>query len=286
MRNARKGAVARAAMAAFAPLGNLFVELGISCPEAESLLRSVLVHGAHERERKSAEQTVSLSRIALLTGVHRNEVKRILSTPPGIDPGREVRRHRGNRILAAWYADPDYTNTDGEPKVLELKATRRRAVSFSSLVKRYAPGVWPRLILDELLRVGAVEEISEERLKVKMQSYGVAGLEIEAIEDLGHRARDLLQTLVHNLQNPKTPRMCETRLTLDADPKWLAVLRATMQRSTQAFLVGIDETLNNPRTSRAVRSEGSTRIGVTVYTFEGAAPEGTAYEAKERKRKR
>src|SRR3984957_12510523 len=172
MRNARKAAVARAAMAAFAPLGNLFVELGVSSPEAESLLRSVLVHGAFQRERESGDQAVSLSRIALLTGVHRNEVKRILSTPPGIDPGREARRHRGNRILAAWHTDPDYTSPDGKPKELDLKHTRRRGVSFWALVKHYAPGVWPRMILDELLRVGAVEQVSEQRLKVLVQSYG------------------------------------------------------------------------------------------------------------------
>src|ERR1700722_1114997 len=151
MRNARKAAVARAAMAAFAPLGNLFVELGVSCPEAESLLRSVLVHGAFSRERGTGEKAVSLSRIALLTGVHRNEVKRILSQPPGIDPSREVRRHRGNRILGAWYTDPDYTDTEGDPKDLEIQSERRRAVTFWSLVEKYAPGVWPRLILDELI---------------------------------------------------------------------------------------------------------------------------------------
>jgi hypothetical protein len=286
VRDPRKNAVARAAMAAFAPLANLFVKLGVSSPEAESLLRSVLVHGAYQRERALGQESVSLSRIALLTGVHRNEVKRILSTPPGIDPGREVRRHRGNRILAAWHSDPDYTNPDGQPKVLDLKAARRREVSFSALVKRYSPGVWPRLILDELLRVGAVEEVSEGRLKVKMNSYGVAGFEAEAIEDLGHRARDLLETLVHNLLNPSAARVCETVLTLDADSRFLPVLRNSIQRRSQAFLSGLGEELNSPRTSRSTRVEPSVRIGVTVYSFEGAAPEGPDHEQKEGKRKK
>jgi len=197
-----------------------------------------------------------------------------------------VRRHRGNRILAAWYADPDYTNPDGEPKALEIKTTRRRAVSFWSLVKRYAPGVWPRLILDELLRVGAVEEIADEKLRVKMQSYGTAGLEIEAIEDLGDRARDLLETLVHNLQNPSSLRVCETVLTLDADPKWLPVLRNSARRRTKAFLSGLSEEINSPRTSRAAPSDPGARIGITVYSFENPAPEGPDDARKKSKRSR
>jgi hypothetical protein len=286
MRNARKAAVARAAMAAFAPLGNLFVELGVSCPEAESLLRSVLVHGAYQRERKAGEKSVSLSRIALLTGVHRNEVKRILGAPPGIDPSREVRRHRGNRILSAWFSDPDYTSPDGEPKELDLQSERKRSVSFWSLVEKYAPGVWPRLILDELTRVGAVEEIGEDRLKVKMQSYGVTGFEIEAIEDLGNRAKDLLETLIHNLQNPETARLCETVLTLDADPKWLPVLRSTIKRRAQTLLTGLDPELNSPRTSRKMRSDPSVRIGVTVFSFEATATEDSKYAGKKAKRKK
>src|SRR5262245_58042312 len=102
MKNAPKAAVARAAMAAFEPLADLFVELGVSSPEAESLLRSVLVHGVLRRELEAGKRA-NHSRIALLTGVHRNEVKRILSAPPRIDPERETSRHRANRILAAWH---------------------------------------------------------------------------------------------------------------------------------------------------------------------------------------
>jgi hypothetical protein len=153
------------------------------------------------------------------------------------------------------------------------------------LVKRYAPGVWPRLILDELLRVGAVEKVGDQRLKVKMQSYGTAGFEVEAIEDLGNRAKDLLETLVHNLQDPSSARLCETVLTLDLDPKWLPVLRNTIRRRSQAFLSPLGDELNSPRTARASRSEPAVRIGLTVFSFEGPATEGPDDAKKKGKRK-
>ncbi|MGH8264079.1 MAG: DUF6502 family protein [Steroidobacteraceae bacterium] len=213
-------------------------------------------------------------------------MKRILSAPPRIDPAREARRHRANRILSAWHTDPDYSDDNGTPRELSVRSRDRKALSFWALVQRYAPGVWPRLILQELIRVGAVQELPNQRLKVRMHSFGAAGLQVEAIEELGRRARDLLTTLVHNIQHPEDARVCETALTLDADPKWLPVLRNTLTRRTKVLLAGVDEDLNSPRTTREKKSEPSVRIGLTVFTFEGAAMEGSKRAAKKAKTKR
>jgi hypothetical protein len=273
-RNPRKAAVTRATMAVFEPLGRLFVELGVSSPEAESLLRSVLVHAVFRRESSGKGKRVNLSRIALLAGVHRNEVKRILSVPPRIDPGREARQHRANRILSAWHTDPDYTDAEGHPKDLDINNRRRKAESFWTLVGRYAPGVWPRLLLKELVRIGAVQELPNQQLKVCMRSYGVMGLQVGAIDELGHRAKDLLETLVHNLINPDQSRVCATALTLNVDPKWLPLLRNMLERRTRAFLSAVDEDLNSQRVQRTANSRATPRIGLTIYSFEGLTHNG------------
>jgi Family of unknown function (DUF6502) len=285
-----KAAVARAAMALFEPLAHLFVEFGMTSPEAESLLRSVLVHAVASRTDR--DKPMTQSRTALLSGVHRNEVRRILDAPPGIDPGREMRRHRANRILAAWHDDPKYTDDEGLPKDLDLKPEKSRRkkqarpenrqksrkknpIHFWGLVQKYAPGVWPQLILDELLGVGAVRQLENGKLKVQMRSYGVCGVQLEAIEEIGHRVRDLLGTLIHNLKEPSIPRLCETVFALDVDPKWLPVLRGILQQRTRAFLTGVAADLNNQRAQRSAddRSKSDVhRVGVTVYSIEKMEP--------------
>ena len=276
-------------MALFEPLAHLFVEFGMTSPEAESLLRSVLVHAV--AARTDGEKPMTLSRTALLSGVHRNEVRRILDAPPGIDPGREMRRHRANRILAAWHDDPKYTDAEGRPKDLDVKPPRKKRrkkwqksqqksqetgnksqVHFWGLVQKYAPGVWPQLILDELLGVEAVRQLENKKLKVQMRSYGTSGVELEAIEEIGHRVRDLLGTLIHNMKEPSIPRLCETVFALDVDPKWLPVLRETLQQRARAFLTGVAADLNNQRVQRGGADDRSRsdvhRVGVTVYSIE------------------
>jgi hypothetical protein len=90
-----KAALARAAMSAVEPLVELFLELGITSPEAESLLRSVFVHKARHWLAKSAGAPGSPSdvRVSLVTGVHRNFVRKILEEPPGIAAAREQKGH-------------------------------------------------------------------------------------------------------------------------------------------------------------------------------------------------
>jgi len=276
-------------MALFEPLAHLFVEFGMTSPEAESLLRSVLVHAV--AARTDGEKPMTLSRTALLSGVHRDAVRRILDVPPGIDPGREMRRHRANRILAAWHDDPKYTDAEGRPKDLDVKPPRKKRrkkwqksqqksqetgnksqVHFWGLVQKYAPGVWPQLILDELLGVEAVRQLENKKLKVQMRSYGTSGVELEAIEEIGHRVRDLLGTLIHNMKEPSIPRLCETVFALDVDPKWLPVLRETLQQRARAFLTGVAADLNNQRVQRGGADDRSRsdvhRVGVTVYSIE------------------
>src|ERR1700691_1687927 len=125
-------AIARAAMAAAEPLVELLLELGVTSPEAESLLRGVFVHKTREWLARQSEGTTEPSdaRVSLVTGVHRNFVRRILAEPPKIADGREQKSNRANRLLQAWYSDPIYLDTSGKPRDLPEKGGRP---SFQSL---------------------------------------------------------------------------------------------------------------------------------------------------------
>src|ERR1700733_15206973 len=86
-------------MAAVEPLVELFLELGVTSPEAESLLRSLFVHKARQWLTESSADGARPSdvRVSLVTGVHRNFVRRIQAEPsfftlastyaPGAAPG-------------------------------------------------------------------------------------------------------------------------------------------------------------------------------------------------------
>ena len=63
MSEAEKAALARSAMAAMEPLVQLLLEIGITSPEAESLLRSLFVHKAREWLAKGAQPSETVRRL-------------------------------------------------------------------------------------------------------------------------------------------------------------------------------------------------------------------------------
>jgi len=144
-------------------LAHWFADCGITCPQAERLLRAVCVREAAEAEVK-ARKKPNFSRIALSTGLDRKEVARLLRRPLRIESQLETRPHPGDQVLEGWYADQTFA-VKGRPLTLSIKAPRRGLPSFWSLANRYAPDVYPGLILRELLRIGAVETLYDGRVR-------------------------------------------------------------------------------------------------------------------------
>jgi Family of unknown function (DUF6502) len=254
--------------AVFEPLARLLVEHGISSPEAECLLRAVCVRevakaGVIPGKRPNA------SRVALVTGVDRGVVRRILKTGHKAGEVRN-RRHRVNRVLAGWHSDAAYSS-GGRPLLLPIKTTKARdykRTNFWALARRYAPGVYPGLILSELLRVGAVEELENGRLRVRAREYRAAEFSRESVSELGARVRDLMQTILNNATESGWPRICRNVETTDIDPKFLPLIRKLFADRSESMLSGVREELTSSRWNQTDPVGPGVRIGVTVFTHE------------------
>jgi hypothetical protein len=275
----RREAVIRAFAAIAESFAHLFVGEGISSPEIEKLLRSVLVHTAAKGEEAKGSPP-SDSRVALLTGVDRHVVASILKGPPRANPGLETRRHRLNRVLAEWHSDPDYLE-GGRPKDLEIRGGRRRR-TFWTLVRSHAKDVWPGLMLDELLKVAAVEKLADGRVRPLMRSYKASQLSEAGLDELAYRVRDLTQTLLYNLSHSDMPRVCGTVQSIDVDEQNLPLVRRELLARSDVTLNALDQLLNNQKLRRTGRSRARrVRIGWACYSFEEALPEELRNEEKQ-----
>ena len=85
---------------------------------------------------------------------------------PEADAGLVSRRDSMSRVIDGWLSDPEYTDK-GAPRTLEIGGPRTKGQSVCTLIQRYAPGVWPRLIVDELIRVDYVDPLPNGQLKWK-----------------------------------------------------------------------------------------------------------------------
>lgn len=263
----------------FEPLARLLIEHGVSSPEAENLLRAVCVHQAAKAE-VGRRKRPNVSRIALITGIDRGEVARILESPPGVGPAVENRRNRANRVLVGWHSDPNFLGADG-PLVLPIKHGDRKRASFWTLANRYAAGMYPGLILSELCRVGAAERLSDNRVRVRMRQYKAKEFSDRRLCEMGLRARDLLHTMLTNATDAKWPRICRVVETLSIDSRFLPLIRKMLADRSEALLSGVREELRSSRWRRMSSASPRVRIGLTVFSHEESPGEDNANEATE-----
>jgi hypothetical protein len=268
MSEVEKATLARSAMAAIEPLVQLFLELGITSPEAESLLRSLFVHKAREWLARSSEcgESPSDARVSLVTGVHRNFVRRILGEPPKIAAVRQHKGHRAERLLDGWYTDPAYLDSSGKPRDL---SERSPEPSFYSLASQYVPGAAPRIVLEELRRAGVVQLLSEHRVRVRSRTFSLHGFNASNIGEIGLRSKELLNTLTHNLREPEETLFCESIPTIEIDAARLPIVRALIARRGSTFLSAVGQEFSAESTaSRRNKPRQRVRVGLTVFASE------------------
>jgi hypothetical protein len=268
MSEAEKAALARSAMAAVEPLVQLFLELGITSPEAESLLRSLFVHKAREWLATSSEcgESPSDVRVSLVTGVHRNFVRRILGEPPRIAAVRQQKGHHAERLLDAWHSDPTYLDSSGKPRDLSERAPEP---SFNSLAGRYVSSAAPGVVLEELRRAGVVQMLAEHRVRVRSRTFRHHGLNAGNVGEIGQRARELLETLTHNLREPEETLFCDSMPAIQIDAARLPIVRALIARRASTFLSAVGQEFSAEATaSKRNKPKQRVRVGLTVFATE------------------
>jgi len=259
-----KDSASTAAVEALRPLVELLLELGVTSPEAESLLRSVYVHAGKAAIERNGEDA-TFARIGLLTGVHRNEVAEKLKSTPRIDPEREQRTYGANRVLAGWHNDVRYMTGQKVPRVLEMTGDG----SFESLVQTYAPNISVNVVLDEMVRLKAVEKLPTGEVRARTDSISVAGLDAPGLLELGARVRDYTSTLSHNVREPSRPRVAETIMSREVSPLAIPLLMRSLRSHTRLYVQQIESEMNDPRLRRDAKGgEARVRLGISVFYFE------------------
>jgi hypothetical protein len=266
-------------MAMAESIAPLLLAEGIGCPDAERVLRSVCVNEAARAEEAKGNRP-NASRLALLTGLDRHVVGWILRLGPKTDPSKIVtRRHRLNRVLVAWHTDPAYSE-GGRPKALEIQGGPRRK-SFWTLSKANAKDAYPPLILQELMKVGAVEQLRDGRVRPRARAYKAMELDQVAVKEIGRRVRDLTRTMLGNLSAEEKPRICKT-VQIEVGEEQLELMRAAVEERSEALLGDMDQLLNSPRWRRKPASGRRVRIAWTCYSAEEPLSDGSAAEKEPR----
>ena len=178
------------------PLVKLFISQGVTHAEFSEAAKEVYVEIA--LRNFETQGRINKSRVAILTGLTRKEVKNVIDRALQTGP-QDKMYSRPERVLAGWYGDPTYTGPYGIPLELPYETTTGNEPSFVGLVKTYSGDMAPRQMLNELLRSGSVVEV-DNRYKALKRSYEPSALSPELIVRLGEIGHRFFSTAATNIE--------------------------------------------------------------------------------------
>ncbi len=251
------------------PLVRTFIARGLTAPDLYRLLKRLYVDVAHEDFRID-DTAPTDSRISLLTGVHRRDVRTFLEE--GDDGWEETRRREAAfaTVLGQWLARPELTDADGRPKPLPRSGAP--GADFESLVRGVSTDIRPRTVLDELMRQGLVTIGDDGLLHVAPDAVsGPAGEESKLIF-FAANVGDHLAAASENLLSEAPPHferaVFYTRLTESS----LDQIEATARTKAQALLEDINRTGATAQEGDrpAADNGGRFRMGIYFYRSDGS----------------
>jgi hypothetical protein len=263
-----QGVLAAAVARILRPLVRILLKNGISYRTFADIARSQFVEIA-QKELGIEGRKQSVSRIALITGLTRKEVSRLLEFSVPSDRRKSDRYHRASRVIAGWKRDKDFLNSRGKPDILPISGPGK---TFQQIVARYSGDIPHRAVLDELLRAEVVVCPDENRVKLIKPAYLPRGDEAMKLHILGVDTSYLIETIGHNLQRGESEAFFQRKVLYDNLPdEVLPRLRRLSSRSAQALLEKLDTWLSshdrdvNPQ----VKGRGRNTAGVGIYYFQG-----------------
>jgi len=265
MENSVQQALSGAIIRLLRPLVRILLRNGVAFGTFSDLAKKVYTDVAfNEFSLDGKKQTVS--RVSILTGLTRKEVKRLLEldTPDSII--EEKRYNRAIRVISGWLNDSAYCSADDVPLPLPVEGEQS---SFSALVKAYSGDVPVQAMLKELVAANSVEQRDDMVFLVR-HAYVPSGDAIENIHILGSDVEELIATIDHNLTHTGEALRFQRKVSnhnLDIDT--LKAFKQLSAREAQIFLERLDQWLNEHELDTNSKSSSKpVKVCLGIYYYE------------------
>ena len=272
----RGDALASAVARLLVPLVRILLRYGVTYGAFADLAKNVYVKVA-EQDFRIAGRKQSDSRVSVLTGLRRKEIAALRDA--GGQPTIASEKHsRIARLITGWRHDVHFLDAKGHPASLAFDQGKH---SFSDLVRRYGSDVPARATLDELLRMGAVTRLRNDRLKLVAQSYVPADLEVDKFGILGADVADLVAAIDHNLTCTRKDAFLQRKVAYDNLPQEaLEKVRSAIVSGAEQLLVRTDASFSKHDRDLhpTVQGTGRKRVVLGIWYYEHDHAEDTGEE--------
>ncbi|MDW8479651.1 MAG: DUF6502 family protein [Xanthomonadales bacterium] len=199
------------------------------------------------------------ARLALLTGLTRPEVRRLLEEREALPAAASSARIPA--IIAGWATDPLFLDEEGRPLPLPERGAGR---SFETLVRRFGADIPRATVLEELLLSGCVERRDGRLVLLDRRYRSTTG--VDPLRYFGDATRRFGETIVHNLLGDGEPRLqrevWSRAIPAERVPELRARLRERLAAQVDESLALLDQE------ERLPPRPGQRTVGVGYYYFE------------------
>jgi hypothetical protein len=186
------------------PLVRLLTAQGFTYPMLADLLKKIYVDVAVRDFRLDGAAPTD-SRVTLLTGVHRKDVKRLRdgAAPEGESMPETVAL--GAQLAAAWTTRRALRDRKGRPRPLPRLASQGGERSFEGLVASISKDIRARSLLDEWVRLGVAKIDEQDRVVLSSSAFVPSRGFDEKAFYFGHNLHDHIAAAAHNVQGEGPP---------------------------------------------------------------------------------
>jgi hypothetical protein len=165
-------ALLKAARRLLRPLVRLMMYSGVTFPVVADALRRLFVEVA-VNDLLTDPKARTDSRISILTGVHRKEIKRLREIPLDAQEPPDVVTLAG-QIVGRWVGSAPFSDEAGRPRALArvvAGVSDGSVPTFDALVESITSDIRPRAVLDDLLSHGVVVMDAEDRVQLNADAF-------------------------------------------------------------------------------------------------------------------
>jgi len=248
------------------PLVRLMLRKGVTYAVFADLLKEVFVDVA-DREFRLDDKAPSDSRISLLTGVHRKDVRRLRHTGDPASMALPENITLGAQLVSAWTSSQPFCKESGQALPLPRLASVGGSVSFDALVAKVSKDIRARVVLDEWLRLGVVRLDEQDCVHLEAQAFVPQKGFDEKAAYLGHNLHDHASAAVHNLSGQGQP-FFERSVHYDAlAPVSVEALREAVASEGMQALLGFSQRAADLEKHDQPSLEPRQRITIGLYFY-------------------
>lgn len=185
------------------PLVRVLLAHEITLPVVVELLKRVYVDVA-DRDFRLDDKPSTDSRISLLTGVHRKDVKRLRELP-AVNAELPPKVSLSAQVFARWITDPRWRDGAGQPRALARLARHGGEASFEALVASVSQDIRPRSLLDEWLRQGIASLDADDAVTLAADAFVPRKGQEEKLAYFAHNLGDHAAAAADNVLGAAQP---------------------------------------------------------------------------------